>query len=91
MGDLEMTQNRKFERTTISVVLSTLFSLPIFFGAESARAAEVSPAVNAPHSSNPSSGAGSAVLEEVVVTAQKRQERLQDVPISITAISGAQL
>ncbi|CAB1369859.1 putative TonB-dependent receptor [Denitratisoma oestradiolicum] len=86
-----MTQNRKFERTTISVVLSTLFSLPIFFGAESARAAEVSPAVNAPHSSNPSSGAGSAVLEEVVVTAQKRQERLQDVPISITAISGAQL
>ncbi|CAB1370825.1 TonB-dependent receptor [Denitratisoma oestradiolicum] len=30
-------------------------------------------------------------LEEVVVTAQKRQEKLQDVPISITAISGAQL
>lgn len=31
------------------------------------------------------------VLEEVIVTAQKRVERLQDVPISITAISGAQL
>jgi iron complex outermembrane receptor protein len=31
------------------------------------------------------------VLEEVVVTAQKRTERLQDVPISITAISGSQL
>lgn len=32
-----------------------------------------------------------AKLEEVIVTAQKRAEKLQDVPISITAISGAQL
>lgn len=30
-------------------------------------------------------------LEEVVVTAQKREERLQDVPVAITAIGGAQL
>ncbi|QDX82430.1 hypothetical protein B9N43_15015 [Denitratisoma sp. DHT3] len=30
-------------------------------------------------------------LEEVIVTAQKRAERLQDVPISIAAIGGAQL
>ena len=30
-----------------------------------------------------------AVLEEVVVTAQKREENLQDVPISIATISGA--
>jgi iron complex outermembrane receptor protein len=30
-------------------------------------------------------------IEEVIVTAQKRVEKLQDVPISITAISGAQL
>ena len=32
-----------------------------------------------------------AALEEVVVTAQKRAERLQDVPISISAITGSQL
>ena len=32
-----------------------------------------------------------AVLEEVVVTAQKRAERLQDVPVSITALSADQL
>ena len=30
-------------------------------------------------------------IEEVVVTAQKRKEKLQDVPISISAIGGAQL
>ncbi|WP_186453852.1 TonB-dependent receptor [Denitratisoma sp. DHT3] len=30
-------------------------------------------------------------LEEVIITAQKRAERLQDVPISISAISGSQL
>ena len=32
-----------------------------------------------------------AVLEEVVVTAQKREQSIQDVPISITAISGGSL
>lgn len=32
-----------------------------------------------------------AALEEIVVTAQKREERLQDVPISITALGSAQL
>ncbi|MEH6548970.1 MAG: TonB-dependent receptor [Pseudomonadales bacterium] len=31
------------------------------------------------------------MLEEVVVTAQKRTESLQDVPISITAVSGAKM
>ncbi len=30
-------------------------------------------------------------VEEVVITAQKRSEKLQDVPLSVTAISGAQL
>jgi iron complex outermembrane recepter protein len=32
-----------------------------------------------------------AALQEVVVTAQKRQELLQDVPVPVTAISGASL
>jgi iron complex outermembrane receptor protein len=31
------------------------------------------------------------VLEEVIVTAQKRVESLQDVPISITAVSGERI
>jgi iron complex outermembrane receptor protein len=35
--------------------------------------------------------AGSPTLEEVVVTSQKRSERLLDVPMSVSAISGEQL
>ncbi|MEL6687793.1 MAG: TonB-dependent receptor plug domain-containing protein [Pseudomonadota bacterium] len=31
------------------------------------------------------------VLDEIIVTSQKRSENLQDVPISITAVSGAQI
>ncbi|MGO9934733.1 MAG: TonB-dependent receptor [Steroidobacteraceae bacterium] len=38
-----------------------------------------------------SAAAGDAPLEEIIVTAQKRSERLLDVPMSITAISGNQL
>ena len=34
---------------------------------------------------------GSLMLEEVIVTAQKRQERLQDVPVSVSAVSGQQI
>ena len=34
---------------------------------------------------------GIAGLEEIVVTAQKREERLQDVPIAITVLQGARL
>ncbi|MGH8196487.1 MAG: TonB-dependent receptor plug domain-containing protein, partial [Woeseiaceae bacterium] len=30
----------------------------------------------------------SAILEEIVVTAQRREENIQDVPISVTAVSG---
>ena len=38
-----------------------------------------------------SSGAYAAQLEEVIVTAQKRAQSLQDVPISMTAVSGERL
>ncbi len=36
-------------------------------------------------------GAGTPTVEEIIVTAQKRSERLSDVPLSITAQTGAQL
>ena len=38
-----------------------------------------------------SGGAYGAQLEEIIVTAQKRAESLQDVPISMTAVSGEKL
>ena len=38
-----------------------------------------------------SSGTNAAELEEVIVTAQKRTESLQDVPLSLVAISGAKI
>jgi iron complex outermembrane recepter protein len=39
----------------------------------------------------PVAGTTTQHIEEVVVTAQKRSQRLQDVPIAVTAISSAQL
>ena len=36
-------------------------------------------------------GVNSAVLEEITVTAQKRAENLQDVPISMTALNGERM
>jgi iron complex outermembrane receptor protein len=36
-------------------------------------------------------GAGEPALDEIVVTAEKRSERLLDVPLSVTAVSGDQL
>ena len=38
-----------------------------------------------------SSGAYAAQLEEIIVTAQKRAESLQDVPISMVAIEGSKI
>lgn len=36
-------------------------------------------------------GTGVSGLEEIVVTAQKREQKLQDVPMAVTAVGGAQL
>lgn len=40
---------------------------------------------------NPNTDAGFKELEQVVVTAQKREERLQDVPISLSVVNGDEL
>lgn len=48
---------------------------------------------SAPSTSTDGSAAGQQIggLQEIVVTAQRKSERLQDVPIAVTAISGTQL
>ncbi len=38
--------------------------------------------------SSPSLSAGEAVIEEIIVTAQKREQALQDTPVSVTAFTG---
>ena len=43
------------------------------------------------HSEEVAQGAGSIALEEIVVTATRRSESIQDVPMSISAVSQADL
>ncbi|MBL8270574.1 TonB-dependent receptor domain-containing protein, partial [Steroidobacter sp.] len=45
----------------------------------------------APAAGKKSEPSSDATLEEIVVTAQKREQRLQDVPISVVALGGAEL
>jgi iron complex outermembrane receptor protein len=54
--------------------------------ARAAHAADADQAAN--NAGDNQSGSG---LEEIIVTAQRREERLQDVPISVTALSAQTL
>jgi iron complex outermembrane receptor protein len=53
--------------------------------------AEAPPATAAPAVREAAEASAEPALEEIVVTAQKREERLQDIPIAITAITSADL
>lgn len=57
----------------------------------SLRRMALSIAISAVYSASTSAQSNSFALEEVVVTAQKRSENIQDVPISISAVSGAKI
>lgn len=59
--------------------------------AEVAPGPEVSTAPEAAKAETASQPSGSRVMEEIVVTAQKREENQRDVPVSVTAFSGAKL
>jgi len=54
-------------------------------------AAALAGAIAAPAVSNAQSGRGPTALEEVVVTARKREESLQEVPIAVTSFSAETL
>src|SRR5579871_537028 len=48
-----------------------------------------SPAARAEEQAQPgAAGSSATTLQEVVVTAQKRQEKLHDVPMGVTAVTG---
>jgi outer membrane receptor protein involved in Fe transport len=76
-GDTSGNQNHKGKRDMNSKkkVLASIVSFFVGIGGQSVVAEEVSDA-----------GANNRLLEEVIVTAQRREQRLIDVPISITAI-----
>jgi outer membrane receptor protein involved in Fe transport len=48
------------------------------------------PAVAAADAEGSSSGANDNILQEVVVTASKRSESLQEVPTAVTALTGSE-
>lgn len=49
------------------------------------------PATTAAEQQSPGPGSARGMQQEIVVTAQRREERLRDVPMSVTALSGDQL
>jgi outer membrane receptor protein involved in Fe transport len=51
----------------------------------------VTPLIGAAHAADPAPGPGSSGPEQIVVSASKRLTKLQKTPISITAITGAEL
>jgi len=63
----------------------------VLFGLQALPAASPALAQTVPPASNSSSSEALAPLQEVVVTAQKRAQRLQDVPISETVIGADEL
>ena len=73
----------------LSLAGASLISMPAF-AQEATRAPK--PAADAPQVA-PAAGGDqqNTVLQDIIVTAQKRDERLSDVPISVSAASGATL
>ncbi|MBB3941482.1 iron complex outermembrane receptor protein [Novosphingobium fluoreni] len=56
-----------------------------------ARMTQPTPSPQAPPAPAPSAVTGAGVVDDIVVTADRRERRLQDVPIAVTALSGESL
>ena len=75
----------------MSVAAVALVSYSPIAAAQAADQSSVQPANSGKRTDAPQSEAAPATMSEVVVTAQKRAERLLDVPMSVATVSGAQL
>ena len=80
VAEIEKSPEGKGESVRKHGVLAGLIAAVLGTAATDGRADQETPPESAP-----------AKLNEIVVTAQKRQERLQDVPISITVLEGRDL
>ena len=76
--------NNRYRVASMALIVSSAFGL-----ITGALSEEATPDLPATGSSG--QGAGSSVLEDVVVTATRRSESIQDVPMSISAVSQADL
>lgn len=71
-----------------TLLLGTVLSLGVALPAQAQQASNVGQPANA---TAPDQATDEAPPAEIVVTAQKRSERLQDVPIAVSVVSGAAL
>ena len=77
-----LTRSRFDHRTWLATGAAAMLLAGQSFAAQAAAA---TPAATA------NDGADTAVLQEITVTAQKREQKLQEVPIAVSVISGAQI
>ena len=79
-------------RDSVIATAATVLLLPgVRAFADTPAAGTPAAGTSEPAGASEAAGPDEAPLEEVVVTAQKRSERLLDVPLSVTAASGDQL
>jgi iron complex outermembrane recepter protein len=79
-------QNSRSNMTAVTQIAATRFARRLALGVSLAAVA-----IAAPVQAQDADAVETASPAEIVVTAQKRSERLQDVPLAITAISGEKI
>ena len=73
--------------TVLGIVLASTALTPIYAWAQTASTPPAAQAATSTSSATPNTS-DSGGIKDIIVTAQRRPERLQNVPISVTAVSG---
>lgn len=86
-----ITRQPPLHLTTLAALISTTFALPLAAQTVTPPAQPASAPVVAPVAAPAAAPAERASLDTVVITAQRRPEPLQSAPLSVSALSGAQI